>query len=347
MWWGQCSVTLSRRINEIVQHMPRMWNKPLLNSVAIASSLFLLVAILFLLSRKEGLDALAVAWNRTDAAAFSLAVLLIQLVQAIVARRVKIITRAEGLHDIGYLSLLRIQFISQFIAYGAPISALSDLAKAAMIKLRFALPIGQSIRLILYERICGALGGAVIGLVATLCQLVVSTPATLVEVQFLLWAVILLGGGVILALGGFHIRTGIGLFDRSARAVILLGTMLRRATVTTELLLISFAQLVGFALVFIVLAQGMHLPASYVHIALFMPFIFLISSLPIFYQGWGGREAVVVLTIGGMGTVSSAQSIALSVAFGAVLFLSSIPGAVFWIVRPSMRNAVRLEMEQT
>ena len=58
---------------------------------------------------------------------------------------------------------MRIQLISQFIAYGAPISALSsDLAKAAMIKLRFDLPLGQSIRIVLYERICGALSGAIV-----------------------------------------------------------------------------------------------------------------------------------------------------------------------------------------
>ena len=123
--------------------------------------------------------------------------------------------------------------------------------------------------------------------------------------------------------------------------------MLRRPVVAGQLVLVSLAQLAGFAFVFIALAQGMNLAIAPVHIALFMPFIFLISSLPIFYQGWGGREAVVLLTIGGTGTVSGAQSIALSVAFGVVAFLSSIPGAVFWIMRPSMRKSIRLEMERT
>ena len=93
------------------------------------------------------------------------------VVQAVSAYRVKIITAAEALHSIGYQSLFRIQLISQFIAYGAPISALSDLAKAAMIKLRFDLPLGQSVRIVLYERICGALGAVVIGLLATSGQL--------------------------------------------------------------------------------------------------------------------------------------------------------------------------------
>ena len=131
------------------------------------------------------------------------------------------------------------------------------------------------------------------------------------------------------------------------RSVILLGRMLRRPVVAGQLVLVSLAQLAGFALVFIALAKGMHLAASPLQIALFTPFIFLISSLPIFYQGWGGREAVVLLTIGGTGAVTSAQAIALSVAFGAVVFLSSLPGAVLWLLRPSMRKSVRLEIEQT
>ena len=324
-----------------------MWKNLRLNWIAFASSLVLFAAILFLLSRREGLEAVVAAWNRTDPVAFCLAVLLMLVVQGVSTWRVKIITAAEGLRAVGYLSLLRIQLISQFIAYGAPIAALSDVAKAAMLKLRFNLPIGQSIRIIFYERICGALGAVVVGLIATLCQLLVPTPATLVEIQFLVWAAGLLGGGGILAIGGLRITSGIGFFDRIARAAILLGNMLRRPLVAGQMLLVSFGQLVGFALVFMVLARGMHLPVSLVHIVLFMPFIFLISSLPIFYQGWGGREAVVILTLGGLGTVSSAQAIALSVAFGVVVFVSAIPGAVFWMMRPSMRKFVQLEVEQT
>jgi hypothetical protein len=324
-----------------------MWKILRLNWIAFASSLVLFAAILFLLSRREGLDAVVAAWNRTDPVAFGAAVLLMLGVQGISVWRLKIITAAEGLGVVGYLSLLRIQLISQFIAYGAPIAALSDVAKAAMLKLRFDLPIGQSIRIILYERVCGALGAVVVGVIATLCELLVPTPATLIQVQFVVWGAGLLAGGVILAMGGLQITSGIGPFDRAARAVILLGSMLRRPLVASQLLLVSFGQLVGFALVFMVLAQGMHLPVSQVHIALFMPFIFLISSLPIFYQGWGGREAVVILTIGGLGTVNSAQAIALSVAFGVVAFASSIPGAVFWVMRPSMRKFVQLEVERT
>lgn len=318
-----------------------------LNWIAFASSLFLFAAILYVLNRKQGLDALIDVLRHTDAVPFCIAVLLMVVVQGVSAYRVKIITAAEALHSIGYQSLLRIQLISQFIAYGAPISALSDLAKAAMIKLRFDLPLGQSIRIVLYERICGALGAVVIGLFATLGQLAVPTPRTLVDVQFAVWAVGLLVGAIILLIGGLNLTSGVVLLDRAARAVTALAAILRHPIVASQLLLVSLLQLLGFATIFMILAHGMHIPASRLHVMLFTPFIFLISSLPIFYQGWGGREAVIILTIGGLGTVSSAQSIALSVAFGVVVALSSVPGALFWIMRPSMRKSVRLEVGHT
>jgi len=156
----------------------------------------------------------------------------------------------------------------------------------------------------------------------------------------------LLGIGALIVVGGWHIRTGIGLFDRMTRAVVLLGSMLRRPPLASKLLSVAFVQLAGLALVFIVLARGLHIPVSSLDIVLFMPLIFFVSSLPIFYQGWGGREAIVLATLGGTGAISDAEAVALSVAFGVVVFLASLPGAVFWMMRPSMRKAVHSEAER-
>ena len=77
-----------------------------------------------------------------------------------------------------------------------------------MIKLRFSLPLGQSIRLILYERICGALGAVVIGFLATCAQLSVTTPRTIVDIQFTVWIASLLLGSLIPIIGRLHIASG-------------------------------------------------------------------------------------------------------------------------------------------
>ena len=57
----------------------------------------------------------------------------------------------------------------------------------------------------------------------------------------------------------------------------------------------------------------------------------------------GSRPVVVVVTLGTTGQVTSTEAIALSVA---VVSLASLLGAVFWIMRPSMRKAIRMEVEQ-
>jgi len=318
-----------------------------LNWIAPASSILIFVAILYFLSRTQKLDAIVDVWRRTDAAGFFIAIFFMLFVQAVSGYRLKVITGAEGLASIGYPSLLRIQFISQFIGYGAPVSALADLAKAAMLKLRFNMSLPQSIRYILYERICGALGAVVIGVLATVWQFALPIPRSLIEIQSAVWAAGLLALAAILVAGWLNISSGVALFDRAVRAVSALAVMLRHPATVGNLLLISLLQILGFTAVFSALARGMHIPVSWLDLLLFMPFIFLISALPIFYQGWGGREAAVILTIGSIGTISDAQSIALSVGFGVVTALSSLPGAVLWIMRPSMRKSVRFEIEQT
>lgn len=93
------------------------------------------------------------------------------------------------------------------------------------------------------------------------------------------------------------------------------------------------------------LAYGMQIQVSKLHVLLFMPLIYLVSALPVFYQGWGRREAIVIATIGSTGQVTSAEATALSVAFGVVVFLASLPGLVLWIMRPSLRKSVRMEAE--
>jgi hypothetical protein len=244
--------------------------------------------------------------------------------------------------DVGLLSLLRIQFISQFVAHGAPISALADLGRAAMLKLRFDFTIGRSVRFVFYERICGALGAVICGIFALIIQLFAPVSHSLLLVQALLWAAGVVGTGVLIAISRLRIRMGIDLLNRIARAVVGVGHLFLHWRVALSLTLASAFQILGLALLFIVLAAGMHINASPLHIILFMPLIFFVSSLPLFYLGWGAREAVVIATIGQSGAISTAEAVAISVAYGVIVFVSSLPGAVFWLMRPSMRKAVRI-----
>ncbi|MGH6824152.1 lysylphosphatidylglycerol synthase transmembrane domain-containing protein [Methyloceanibacter sp.] len=316
------------------------------NWIALASRLLLLAAILVIVSREHSFDTLLALWQRIEPASLALVTVVMIALQATGAWRLMAITFADGLRQVGFRPLFRIQLVSQFAADAAPISALADVAKAAMVKLRFALGTGQSIRPVLYERICGAMAAIVIGVLCLSAQLVVPTPADLVKAQAILWGVGCAGIAALIALGGFHLNTKFEFLNRLVRAVIALGHMLRSPLLTAQLLLATALLLAGYSVIFIVLAHAMQIQVSVPHVFLFTPLIFFVSSLPVFYQGWGGREAAAIATIGNTGQVTSAEAIALSVAFGIVVFLGSLPGAVFWLMRPSMRKAVRQEVEQ-
>jgi glycosyltransferase 2 family protein len=311
--------------------------------VAFASSLLLLAAIIYILKREQGLATLLDIWKETDRSAFLVGVGIMLAVHIVAAWRIKIILNAEGA-EAGLLSLFRIQLISQFVAHGAPISALADLARAAMLKLRFNLTVGRSVRVVFYERIAGALGTVISGIIALIGQLFVPVPHTLLFAQTLLWAAGLFGTATLIAISRLHIDTGIDLLDRITRAVLGVGQLLTHTRIALSLILAAILQVIEISAVFIVLAIGMHISASPLQILLFMPLIFFVSSLPIFYLGWGAREAVVIATIGHGGGITAAEAVAISVAYGVIVFVSSLPGAVFWLMRPSMRKAVRAEV---
>jgi len=308
--------------------------------VALGSSVLLLGAIFMILRKGQTFDDLLTIWQRSNKLAILLAVLVMLGVQFVAALRLKTIMRADGLSRIGLLSVFRIQLISQFVAHGAPISALADIARATMLKLRFGMSIGRAGRMVAYDRVCGALGAAAAGLIAASVQYGLPGPQPLLKIQFLLWSGSLLATAVLLWFGGTHANTRFDILNRIVRAVFMLGEMLAVRSVAIKLTLNAVIQLLGFSAVCLVLAFGMHIPVSPLQVILYMPLIFFVSSLPIFYLGWGAREAIFIATLGGVGGISTAEAVALSLGIGVMVFLASLPGAVFWLLRPSMRKQI-------
>ena len=131
--------------------------------------------------------------------------------------------------------------------------------------------------------------------------------------------------------------------DKAIRGMLALSSLLLEPRFSIILLISATAQLGFMALAFVVLANSMHLVIAVIaepQILLFMPFISLVSSPPIFYVGWGAREAATVLTFCSMSSISPPEAVALSLAFGVCFLIASLPGAFFWLLRPSMRKAV-------
>src|SRR3954452_8236260 len=123
--------------------------------IALASSLLLLGAI-FALLRGNNVASVLEVWRRLDPISLIGAVVLAMAIQLTAVWRLQIIMSADS-SAANLASLTRIQLLSLFIAHGAPISALADLAKVVILALRYNLSSARAFRLIVYERALGAI----------------------------------------------------------------------------------------------------------------------------------------------------------------------------------------------
>jgi hypothetical protein len=96
----------------------------------------------------------------------------------------------------------------------------------------------------------------------------------------------------------------------------------------------------GVGLVLYLLSRAFSFDISPVLLVAFTPLILFVSSLPFLYAGWGGRELIVVVTLSGVGGARSDEALVLSIAYGLAMLVAALPGAVFWIARPTFRKAV-------
>jgi uncharacterized membrane protein YbhN (UPF0104 family) len=309
------------------------------NVPAIVSLILLGAAILYLASRKNELSAVVAAWRRIDTPDLLGAIGLIIISQLSVAWRCRVILEGDGLRrsDLFWANL-RIQMVTLFAAHGAVIPGFADVAKATMLKLRFDISAARSVKFVVYERICSMIGYMMLGLLATPPLFFLQVRPLLVVVPLALWLAGVVMLGVILVLANRHISTGYTTFDWLISSFVRVGQLYQQRRSFIELFLCALTQLLFVATTFLLLSRAMGMPIEPAFFFLFMPLIFLVASLPIFYMGWGGREAIVIMTLGAVAHLPTSESLALSAAYGVIIFLASLPGAAFWLMRPSMRK---------
>jgi len=68
---------------------------------------------------------------------------------------------------------------------------------------------------------------------------------------------------------------------------------------------------------------------SLVHVLMVLPIVFLVMTIPISIAGWGVREGVMVIGFGYLG-IASEQVLALSILYGILTLVSTIPGIIIW-----------------
>jgi uncharacterized membrane protein YbhN (UPF0104 family) len=77
-------------------------------------------------------------------------------------------------------------------------------------------------------------------------------------------------------------------------------------------------------------ALGLSLP--FIDCALLFPLVILAATLPVSVGGWGVRESAAIAVFG-IANVPASGALALSVLFGVVSIVVSLPGALLWLMR--------------
>ena len=81
----------------------------------------------------------------------------------------------------------------------------------------------------------------------------------------------------------------------------------------------------------ILLSIGIGLDLNWLGIIIIIPLTLLIMTAPVSIAGWGIREGVMVIGLGYLG-VAPESALALSLLYGILMFIASLPGLVIWLM---------------
>ena len=231
-----------------------------------------------------------------------------------------------------FAQMLRLTFISAFVTIGAPIGALGDVARVVVMRVLGGLRSADAIRSVLYDRIIGMLGMIAVGVMVLPLQLFTPLGTAKIVGQALVMGAGTLGLVFVIvtskAIGRtmwarrstwlVHVVDTIGGFEAAMCRPSRLGAQFLIAIANTAVLIATLWAL----------AHGMQIAIPFWGLVLFVPVIQIVNNLPIFYMGWGGREAAMLGTIGLIADVPHNQVIALSIAYGLLAMLVTLPGGM-------------------
>ncbi len=258
---------------------------------------------------------------------------------AISTLRWEIILRAMGLR-LGYFSAFPIVYIGLFFNQVLPSNLGGDAMRVWRIFSRGS-DLVYAIGSVMMDRVMALIGLAV--LVSVCLPFVPSLTddpllfRTLIGIVF----VILSGLAVLLVFDRFLPLVRRILPEELMQQLVALSHDIRRFLLglraSIPALAISIINHVAMVAMAWVIALGLHIEVGFVECLVLIPPVILFSLLPVSFAGWGMREGAMVAALGVVG-VAPGDSIAISVTFGLVLLVTSLPGGIIWFVSGNRRR---------
>lgn len=120
---------------------------------------------------------------------------------------------------------------------------------------------------------------------------------------------------------------------RTLRSLLGLAALARKvifhARYALPVILLSALSFAGFAFIVFSLAHAMQLDITFQDCVLLVPPVILITVVPVSIAGWGVREGAMVVAFGFV-NVPASGAFAVSMLFGLMLAVASLPGCLLW-----------------
>lgn len=263
--------------------------------------------------------------------AFIVAVVIMWLNFFVATFRFQSIIQSRLIATPPLMILFRLNLLGSFAAHLGPVGPAADLARFGYANLKLKLPAGPIAQAILMDRLVALTGLALVGLCALPLQFWLDVSPAIVIPQLIGW-----GGWLIFILltqfmGSRFLQSKWARFDGILRPILqMLPTLLKNPQSILLQVAIAIGYCGSFALLLWVLALGMGSTAAFMVYLSFSPIILLSQSIPIFYAGWGGREATALMTLSSFAFISEVEAISVAVASGITFFIASLPGCVIF-----------------
>jgi hypothetical protein len=301
--------------------------------LGLALSLGLLFVVIRGVSEKAHARDLMDVWAKIDPRwlVAAEATMLVQIGVSVI-RLCLVAGEVAGTSTPGFRVCGAIQWLTLFVSQGAPIAAIGEVARVAIIRSKLRLSVTDSLRVMVYDRLWGLLGMMSTGAILLLPQLTMGVDRAVIVPQVIAWVAVI-GGFLVL---GVLRRSASGIPWVGLRHVLLIAAGYFDSWRSTRFLVLQGAcaavYVVVAAAVFWAIARGLGLELDIFTILLFVPVILFAMSIPLFYAGWGAREAAVVGTLGHVAGIGATSALALSVGYGIVYLIASLPGGWVWAV---------------
>jgi hypothetical protein len=280
-------------------------------------------------------------WDRIDVQAIggrlasvdplvaSVAFILLLAFSPVNAYRLKSVAAWVAGTRLPYAALLRVTCVGYFVAATLPIGLLGDAAKVGLMRPLAGLTWRSSIQSVFSDRASGAVFVACLGSVLLPVRMMLGAPAGGLGIDAAVFLLVLGGTAALVLVHPRLPASGSRLWDTLGWILSAMARLFLDARRIAAQLGFASANILLTLCVILLLARGMGIRLEVLQLLQFVPLIILVTGLPLLYLGWGGREMIMVSTVGSLPGVSANDALSLAISIGSLAMLAALPNALF------------------